>query len=249
MKEIKNKRQEKIMNETIHRFARLIDLSAVQATSTEADVRACAELATRYNIISVHVLPCWTRFLSTLLPQQGQGEVMIGGPVGFPSGGHATDIKVQEVRQLIADGAREVDMVVNIGKVLSGDYDYVREDLRRVVQAAAPVPAKVILETHYLNEEQIRRICDIAVEVGMKWVKTSTGWAPTGATAEKVSIIADQLKGRIDIKGAGGIRDLETVRKLYQLGVRRFGMSLGAVTTVFAQLEQNPDLFPELNSN
>ncbi|RCU22132.1 2-deoxyribose-5-phosphate aldolase, partial [Acinetobacter baumannii] len=76
----------------------------------------------------------------------------------------------------------------------SGDYDYVREDLRRVVEAAAPVPAKVILETHYLNEEQIRRVCEIAVEVGMKWVKTSTGWAPTGATVEKVRIIADQLK-------------------------------------------------------
>lgn len=166
------------MNETTRRFARLVDLSAVQATSTEADVRACAELAARYNIISVHVLPCWTRFLSTLLPQQGTGEVMIGGPVGFPGGGHTTDTKVQEVRQLIADGAREVDMVVNIGKVLSGDYDYVREDLRRVVEAAAPVPAKVILETHYLNEEQIRRVCEIAVEVGMKWVKTSTGWRP-----------------------------------------------------------------------
>lgn len=164
------------MNETTRRFARLVDLSAVQATSTEADVRACAELAARYNIISVHVLPCWTRFLSTLLPQQGTGEVMIGGPVGFPGGGHTTDTKVQEVRQLIADGAREVDMVVNIGKVLSGDYDYVREDLRRVVEAAAPVPAKVILETHYLNEEQIRRVCEIAVEVGMKWVKTSTLW-------------------------------------------------------------------------
>ena len=222
------------MNETTRRFARLVDLSAVQATSTEADVRACAELATRYNIISVHVLPCWTRFLSTLLPQQGTGEVMIGGPVGFPGGGHATDTKVQEVRQLIADGARE-------------DYDYVREDLRRVVEAAAPVPAKVILETHYLNEEQIRRVCDIAVEVGMKWVKTSTGWAPTGATVEKVRIIADQLKGRIDIKGAGGIRDLATVRALYQLGVRRFGMSHGAVTKVLAELEQHPERFPELN--
>ncbi len=235
------------MNETTRRFARLVDLSAVQATSTEADVRACAELAARYNIISVHVLPCWTRFLSTLLPQQGTGEVMIGGPVGFPGGGHTTDTKVQEVRQLIADGAREVDMVVNIGKVLSGDYDYVREDLRRVVEAAAPVPAKVILETHYLNEEQIRRVCEIAVEVGMKWVKTSTGWAPTGATVEKVRIIADQLKGRIDIKGAGGIRDLATVRALYQLGVRRFGMSHGAVTKVLAELEQHPERFPELN--
>ena len=237
------------MNETTKRMARLIDLSAVQATNTEADVRHCAELASHYHIISVHVLPCWTRFLSTLLPEQGRADVMIGGPVGFPGGGHATDIKVQEVRQLIVDSAREVDMVVNIGKVLSGDYDYVREDLRRVVEAAAPIPAKVILETHYLNEEQIRKVCDIAVDVGMAWVKTSTGWAPTGATEEKVAIIADQLRGRIQIKGAGGIRDLNTVRMLYRLGVRRFGMSAAATQQVLEQLEQNPNLFPELNDN
>lgn len=83
----------------------------------------------------------------------------------------------------------------------------------------------------------------------MKWVKTSTGWAPTGATVEKVRIIADQLKGRIDIKGAGGIRDLAAVRALYQLGVRRFGMSHGAVTKVLAELEQHPERFPELNAD
>lgn len=237
------------MNETSRRMARLIDLSAVQAISTETDIRHCAELASHYRIISVHVLPCWTRLLSTLLPEQGRTDVMIGGPVGFPSGGHATDTKVQEVRQLIADGAREVDMVVNIGKVLSGDYNYVREDLRRVVDAAAPIPAKVILETHYLNEEQIRKVCDIAVEVGMAWVKTSTGWAPTGATEEKVAIIADQLRGRIQIKASGGIRDLDTVRALYRLGVRRFGMSASATQKVLEQLEQDPNLFPELNNH
>ncbi len=138
-------------------------------------------------------------------------------------------------------------MVVNIGKVLSGDYDYVRQDLRRVVEAATPVPAKVILETHYLNEEQICRVCDIAVEVGMKWVKTSTGWAPTGATPEKVSIIAGQLKGCIDIKGAGNSRSGYRARAL---PARRPPLrhESGAVTTVLAQLEQNPDLFPELNA-
>lgn len=168
------------MNNITQRMARLIDLSAVQATNTEADVRHCAALATRYRLISVHVLPYWMRFLSTLLSEQGRANIMSGGPVGFPSGAHTTDIKVQEVS--------------------------------RMVEAAAPVPAKVILETHYLNEQQIRTLCKIAVEVGMAWVKTATGWAPTGATVEKVAIIADQLRGRIQIKGAGGIRDLATIR-------------------------------------
>jgi len=240
------------MNNITQRMARLIDLSAVQATNTEADVRHCAALATHYRIISVHVLPCWTRFLSTLLPEQGRADVMIGGPVGFPGGAHATDIKVQEVRQLIADGAREVDMVVNIGKVLSGDYDYVRQNLRRMVEVAAPVPAKVILETHYLNEQQIRTLCEIAVEVDMAWVKTATG-----ATEEKVAIIADQLRGRIQIKGAGGIqikgaggiRDLATIRALYRLGVRRFGMSASVTQKVLEQPKQDPSLFPELHDN
>lgn len=189
------------------------------------------------------------RFLSTLLSEQGRANIMSGGPVGFPGGAHTTDIKVQEVRQLIADGAREVDMVVNIGKVLSGDYDYVRQDLRRVVEAAAPVPAKVILETHYLNEQQIRTLCEIAVEVGMAWVKTATGWALTGATVEKVAVIADQLRGRIQIKGAGGIRDLATIRALYRLGARRFGMSAATTQKVLEQLEQDPSLFPELHDN
>lgn len=157
------------------------------------------------------------RFLSTLLPEQGRADVMIGGPVGFPGGAHTTDIKVQEVR--------------------------------RMVEAAAPVPAKVILETHYLNEQQIRTLCKIAVEVGMAWGKTATGWAPTGATVEKVAIIADQLRGCIQIKGAGGIRDLATIRALYRLGVRRFGMSAAATQKVLEQLEQDPSLFPELYDN
>jgi deoxyribose-phosphate aldolase len=115
-----------------------------------------------------------------------------------------------------------------------------------VVEAAAPIEAKVILETHYLDEQQIRRVCDIAVEAGMKWIKTSTGWAASGATEEKVAIIADQLQGRLRIKGSGGIRDLDTIRTLYRLGVRRFGMSASATEKVLAQLEQDPSLFPEL---
>lgn len=237
------------MNETTRRMARLIDLSAVQATNTEQDVRHCAALASRYRIISVHVLPCWTRFLSTLLPERGQADVMIGGPVGFPGGGQTTDLKVQEVRQLIAEGAREVDMVVNIGKVLSGDYDYVREDLRRVVEAAAPVPAKVILETHYLNEQQIRRVCDIAVEVGMAWVKTSTGWAPTGATVEEsgdhrrsVAWPHPDQRGRRHSRSGHGARVVSAGRT--PLWHERGGhpARAGAART-------GSGLFPELNDN
>lgn len=234
------------MNSAVKNLARMIDLSAVQAQNTKADIDAVADLAKKYNIISIHVLPNWASYLREQLPEGG--DIYIGGPIGFPSGGHATSTKVAEVHQLIADGAREVDMVVNIGRVLSGDYDYIRKELSAVVQAAHPVKAKVIVETHYMNEEQLRTLSDIAVDCGMAWVKTATGWTPTGATRENVAIIADQLKGRIGIKASGGIRDLELIKDLYALGVRRFGLSISTTKKVLEQLEENPELFPELNT-
>ena len=233
------------MNQVVKNFARMIDLSAVQAQNTEQDIIDVAKVACQYHIIAVHVLPCWSAYLRDLLPPNG--DIYVGGPIGFPSGGHTTSTKIAEVKQLIIDGAREVDMVVNISKVLSGDYDYVAQELKAVVDAAHPIPAKVILETHYLNEQQIRTVCDLAVEAGMAWIKTATGWAPTGATPEKVSIIADQLKGRIGIKASGGIRDLELVKTLYDLGVRRFGLSLATTVKILADLEKNPQLFAALD--
>ncbi|MDG3085348.1 deoxyribose-phosphate aldolase [Vibrio hannami] len=233
------------MNNVCKNLARMIDLSAVQAQNTKEDILACAEVAKKYNIISIHVLPNWTSFLREQI--KDYPEILIGGPVGFPSGGVATSTKVAEIHQLIADGASEVDMVVNVGRVLSGDFDYVRKELEAAVHAAHPVEAKTILETHYLNEEQIRKVCDIAVESGMAWIKTATGWTPSGATVENISIIADQLDGKIGIKASGGIRSLELIKELYSLGVRRFGLSIGTTKTVLEQLEAQPELFSELD--
>lgn len=195
MKVIKNKGQDKIMNEIICCFVCLVDLSVVQVISIEVDVCVCVELVVRYNIIFVYVLFCWMCFFSMLLLQQGMGEVMIGGLVGFFGGGYIIDIKVQEVWQLIVDGVWEVDMVVNIGKVFFGDYDYVCEDLCCVVEVVVLVLVKVIFEMYYFNEEQICCVCDIVVEVGMKWVKIFIGWVFIGVMVEKVSIIVDQFKG------------------------------------------------------
>ncbi|RKF18785.1 deoxyribose-phosphate aldolase [Alginatibacterium sediminis] len=231
----------------VSNLARMIDLSAVQAQHQQRDIEAVAKLARHYDLISVHVLPVWMPLLSQLL--NTSPLVRPAGPVGYPSGGHVIATKVAELKQLIVDGAQEVDCVVNIGKVLTGDFEYIEQELVALVAAAGEVPAKVILETHYLNEAQIRRVCDIAITAGMTWIKTSTGWAESGATVEKVSIIADQVKGRIGIKAAGGIRDLELIKQLYALGVRRFGLSLSTATMVLSQLEQQPELFRELESN
>ena len=226
------------------RFARLIDLSAVQAVNSERDVREIAAYALERKIIAVHVLPCWVPLLRDLLPKGG--PTMVGAPIGFPSGAHVTDIKVAEARRLVADGAEEVDMVMCIAKALSGDFAYVGADIRAVAEAVAPTPIKVILECHHLDEATIRRCCDVAIDNGTKWIKTATGWAPTGATVANLTIISDQVRGRVGLKAAGGVRTLDDARAFYRLGVRRFGMSLSSARALLERLDAEPESFPEL---
>ncbi|WP_162064469.1 deoxyribose-phosphate aldolase [Vibrio taketomensis] len=234
------------MNNVCRNLARMIDLSAVQAQNTKSDIIACADLAKKYNIISLHVLPNWVPMLREELV--GYPEVLIGAPIGYPSGGVATSTKIAEIHQTIANGASEIDMVCNVGRVLSGDYDYVEQELNAAVKAAYPTPIKTILETHYLNEEQIRKVTELAVNAGMSWVKTATGWTATGATVENCAMIVDQINGRAtQVKASGGIRSLELVKQLYSVGVRRFGLSLKTAQEVLEQLEANPELFAELD--
>jgi len=234
------------MSTVASRFARLIDLSAVQAVNSERDVREVAAYALQRDIIAVHVLPCWVPLLRQLLPKGG--STLVGAPIGFPGGAHVTDIKVAEAGRLIADGAEEVDMVMCIAKALSGDFDYVGADIRAVAEAVAPTPIKVILECHHLDEATIRRCCDVAIDNGTRWIKTATGWAPTGATVANLTVISDQVRGRVGLKAAGGVRTLDDVRAFYRLGVRRFGMSLSSARALLDRLDAEPAAFPELAS-
>ncbi len=203
-------------------IARLIDLSAVRTDVSEQEIRELAGAARRYGVIAAFPMPCYTALVRELL--EGSG-VLTGGVVGFPSGSHMTTIKVAEARQQLAAGAQELDMVCNVGWLLSGRHDDVRDDIRAVVQAAAPTPVKVILETHFLNDDQIRAGAELCVQAGAAWVKTGTGWAPTGATLHNVALIKSVVGDRAGVKAAGGVRDLATLVEMHKLGVRRFGIS------------------------
>jgi deoxyribose-phosphate aldolase len=203
-------------------LARLIDLSAVRAECDEAEVRELAVIARRFGVVCVFALPCYTRLLASLLADCP--HIGIGGVVGFPSGAHSTAIKVAEAKQQVADGATELDMVINIGWLRGGNHQAVRDDIRAVADAAGAVPLKVILECHWLTPEQIRSGSELCVEAGAAWVKTGTGWAPTGATLDNLTIIRDAVAGRAGIKAAGGVRDLDALAAMYRLGVRRFGV-------------------------
>lgn len=226
------------MQLTVHEIARMIDLSAVRTDSDLAAVRELARQAIKYNCIIAYVLPSFVPELKKLLA--GAPEVGVGAPVGFPSGGHTTGIKVAEARQLIADGVAELDMVANVGMLLSGRYDYVEEDIRQVVDAAEGIPIKVILECHYLGEEEIRKGSELCVRAGANWIKTGTGWTPTGATLENISLIRNTVGDDIKVKASGGVRGLETLAEMYRRGARRFGVSLVAGARLLEQCAALP---------
>ncbi len=214
-------------------LAGMIDLSAVRANSDEAEIRKLATAAGKHQCIAVFTLPTYTPLIKKLLSPHP--FVKIGGVVGFPGGATTTRIKVAEALELIDQGCSELDMVINIARLLSCDTQYVQNDVRAVVEASAGIPVKVILECHYLDEDQIRTACELCIEAGASYVKTGTGWTTTGATMANVSLIKRCVGDQIGIKAAGGIHTLETLTQLYLAGATRFGISLNAGEKIFRE--------------
>ncbi len=218
---------------TVNELARMVDLSAVRTDVPTAEVRQLAALARQYDCVCAFAMPCYTRDLAALLADAPQ--VRVGGTVGFPSGASTPAIKAAEARQQLADGADELDMVMNVGLLLSQRYDGVVADIRAVVDAAGAVPVKVIIEAHYLSDDQILRSAELCLRAGAAFVKTSTGWAPTGATPHNISLIKSVVGEKARIKAAGDIRDLAGLVELYRSGARRFGISLSSGTKILAE--------------
>jgi deoxyribose-phosphate aldolase len=213
-------------------LARMIDISAVQAFNTIEDVRELARIARQHNFIAAHVLP---HFVSLLHQELTGSQTLTGAPVGFPAGANSTRVKVQEACELAEAGVQEMDMMINVGRLRSRDNSYVLTDIRSVVEAVKPVPVKVILEVHHLSDEEIKQGCDSCIQAGAEFVKTGTGWTPSGATLERVRLITNFVRGAIKVKASGGIRDLETVKSLLQMGVQRFGINTKAAVAILAR--------------
>jgi deoxyribose-phosphate aldolase len=214
------------MKLTVENLARMLDLSAVRAEADADEVKRLAQAAKKYRCVCAFALPAFVPELRAMLADAP--DVGVGGVVGFPSGGHSTAIKVAEAKELRGAGAGELDMVINVGMLRSGRDKVVQDDIHAVVDAAQGATVKVILEAHHLSDEEIIRACDIAVEAGAAFVKTGTGWAPTGATLHNVRLIKQALGDAAQIKAAGGVRDLSTVVKMIRLGATRFGVGLEA---------------------
>jgi deoxyribose-phosphate aldolase len=210
---------------TIAQVAKMIDHSLLRPELTPDDVRKGCQLAIRYKVASVCVRPADVTFAADLL--RGTG-VLVGTVAGFPHGGTAAEIKAAETALAVSHGAAEVDMVVNIGWLRSGNLREVEADIRAVVHAANGATVKVILENAYLTGDQIVAGCQAAERAGADFVKTSTGFAPSGATMDDLALMRSAVSSTIGVKAAGGVRTLDTLLAMANIGVTRFGATATA---------------------
>jgi deoxyribose-phosphate aldolase len=203
-------------------IAKMIDHSLLNPTLKAAELEAGCRLALEYDVASVCILPYYLRRCADVLRNS---SVRASTTIGFPHGGHATATKVAETRQALADGGEELDMVVNISAVLSGAWDDVRRDIEAVLRPThdAGAKLKVIFENCYLADEQKVCLCEICGELGVDWVKTSTGYGSGGATIEDLKLMRAHSPPAVQVKAAGGVRDLDKLLEVRALGVTRAG--------------------------
>jgi deoxyribose-phosphate aldolase len=212
------------MNYTYSDIAKMIDHSLLNPTLTAEDLEKGCAVALRYDVASVCIMPYYLRRCAEILKGSA---VRASTTIGFPHGGHTTAVKVAEALRALEDGGEELDMVVNISKVLSGDWDYVRKDIQSIIDPvhAGGQKVKVIFENCYLNDEQKIRLCEICGELRADWVKTSTGYGTGGATDADLRLMRKHAPPEVQVKAAGGVRDLDRLLEVRAIGVTRVGAS------------------------
>lgn len=205
-------------------LAKMIDHSLLKPTMTRAELESGCRLAVEYDVASVCIMPYYLARAAELL---SGSDVLPSTTIGFPHGGQASRVKRYEAEQALADGARELDMVVNVSQVLSGDFAAVRDDILAVLEPtrARGQRLKVIFENCYLNDAQKIALCELCGELSVDWVKTSTGFGSSGATLEDVRLMRRHSPAHVQVKAAGGVADLDFLLKVRETGATRSGCS------------------------
>lgn len=214
------------MDFTKEQLAKMMDHAVLKPNMTDDDIRKNAAMCIVRKIGDLCVRPTDTALAASLLKGTGTTVAVV---VGFPHGASRPEVKALEAKLAIEDGADELDMVMNIGKFLSGDYDWVVRDIKAVVEVAKPrgVIVKVIQESCLLTLEQVAQACELAIQAGADFVKTSTGFNGDGATVEQVEVMLKTCKGRAKVKPSGGIRDWDRAVQFARMGVDRLGVGAG----------------------
>ncbi|MBI9009795.1 MAG: deoxyribose-phosphate aldolase [Tenericutes bacterium] len=202
---------------------KLIDHTYLKAVGTKVEIDKLLAEAKEYNFKSVCVNPTNVKYCSDELAGT---EVLVCTVVGFPLGANTVETKVFETLNAVANGADEIDMVINVGEFLQGNYDYVEDEINQVVEASLNKTVKVIVEICYLTDAQIKKVSEIVGRTGAHFIKTSTGFGTGGATKEAVKIMKDNVNGK-EVKAAGGVRSQEDLDNMVAAGATRIGTSNG----------------------
>jgi deoxyribose-phosphate aldolase len=211
-----------VINPTPETLAKVIDHSLLNPVMNDQALLEGIEIAKKYKVASVCIKPYFVSKAVELLEFSG---VAVGTVVGFPHGGNRTAVKIMEAHQALQNGATELDMVVNIGKVLSDDWLYVESDIRAVVNVckANEAVCKIIFENCYLTDRHKVKLCQISQSLGADFVKTSTGYGSGGATNEDLRLMRANVSPKVQVKAAGGVRDLDRLLEVLELGATRVG--------------------------
>ena len=203
---------------------KFIDHTILKAAATKEDVKKLCDEAKKYGFYSVCVNGANVEYAFN---QVKDSDVKVAAVVGFPLGAMATDVKVFEAKKAIEDGASEIDMVINVGALKDRNYDFVKNEIRKIKEAIGNNILKVIIETCYLTDEEKVKACELSVNANADFVKTSTGFGTGGATFEDVELMKKTVGDKAQVKASGGVKDFETAKKYIELGATRLGTSSG----------------------
>lgn len=212
----------------------IVDISALSVPTTETDVKELADAANKYGFIAAFVMPCNIEHLKERLGPES--KVVIGAPIGFPTGTDLTQDKVFQVREMKKLGCTEFDMVLCVSKLKSGRLDYVKDDIAAVVDAADGYPVKVILEVTYLTDYEIRRGSEIVAQSGAQYVKTGTGYSAKPTEVRHVELMKQTVGDHVKIKVAGGVRDFAMLKAFYDAGAQRFGIGMKSAINILESI-------------
>lgn len=225
------------MSYTVSDIASMIDHSLLKPNMTAAELEAGCHKAIELGAASVCLLPYFQKRCAEIL---SGSSVKASTTIGFPNGAHSTSVKVAEAAQAVEDGCQELDVLVNVSQVLSGEWGFVEAELKAMIDVAkeAGQATKVIFENCYLNEEQKIRLCRISADLGAEWVKTSTGFGSSGATADDLQLMLDNTPESVQVKAAGGIRTLDTLLSFRELSPRVTRCGASATEAILNECRQ-----------
>jgi len=212
--------------------ASIIDQTLLQPTAREDQIQTFCEEAVALGFAAVCIAPFWVNLAAKVA---GASKVRVCSVAGFPLGFETAESKVKTMQAALDAGADEIDYVVNLGAVKGRNYGLVEAEMEAMRLGAESAVVKIILETGYLSQEEKRHLCELAVSIGLDFVKTSTGFGPSGASVPDVKLLAECSQGRIKVKAAGGIRTIQDVKAMVGAGAQRIGTSSGK--EIIAQVE------------